>query len=92
MTDAQNLSTHSERMWGRSSPIQVADVKIALQSHLNTSFTLPPPREFLLEAAKTKNSIPLPSIENEGYSMLLPAERLVKFRVFLCCFLLFVLV
>ena len=41
---------------------------------LNHCYTLPPPREFLLEVAREKNSIPMPLI-NERFGIRLPPDR-----------------
>ena len=41
---------------------------------LNHCYTFPPPREFLLEIAREKNSIPMPLI-NERFGIRLPPDR-----------------
>src|SRR5689334_22734422 len=51
------------------SALNLEDVRLAIQSRVNYSFTQPPPREFLLELAQTKNTGPLP---------FLPAPSTVK--------------
>mmetsp|Transcript_2846 Transcript_2846/g.6975 ORF Transcript_2846/g.6975 Transcript_2846/m.6975 type:complete len:185 (-) Transcript_2846:303-857(-) len=43
--------------------LDVADVKLAIQSRVDTSFTQPPPREFLVDLARNKNVGPLPKID-----------------------------
>ncbi|KAL5065585.1 hypothetical protein RYX36_027322 [Vicia faba] len=55
LTDAQVYSEHATK-----SAIDVDDVKLAIQSQANFSFSQPPPREVLLELAKNRNKIPLP--------------------------------
>ncbi|CAK8563838.1 unnamed protein product [Lathyrus sativus] len=55
LTDAQVYSEHASK-----SAIDVDDVKLAIQSQANFSFSQPPPREVLLELAKIRNKIPLP--------------------------------
>lgn len=55
--DAQTYSEHA----GKPS-IDRDDVKLAIQSRVNFSFSQPPPRETLVELAKVRNSIPLPKI------------------------------
>jgi transcription initiation factor TFIID subunit 9B len=54
--------------------IQPADVKMAIQSKLDSEFTGPPPREILAETAEERNSEPLPMI-SEKYGIRLPLER-----------------
>lgn len=68
LTDAQVYSEHAGK-----STIDSDDVKLAIQSKVNFSFAQPPPREVLLELARTRNKIPLPkSISGPG--MVLPPE------------------
>ncbi|KAL8166344.1 hypothetical protein V2J09_007843 [Rumex salicifolius] len=55
LTDAQVYSEHA----GKTS-IDCDDVKLAVQSKVNFSFSQPPPREVLLELARNRNKIPLP--------------------------------
>mmetsp|Transcript_28780 Transcript_28780/g.67952 ORF Transcript_28780/g.67952 Transcript_28780/m.67952 type:complete len:171 (-) Transcript_28780:29-541(-) len=47
---------------GRTEP-EVDDVRLAIQSRVDTSFTQPPPRDFFVELAKTKNNVVLPKID-----------------------------
>ena len=49
-------------------------MKLALEMRLNHCYTLPPPREFLLEIAREKNSTPMPLI-NERFGIRLPPDR-----------------
>ncbi|GAQ80499.1 Transcription initiation factor TFIID subunit [Klebsormidium nitens] len=58
LSDARTYSEHANKP-----AIDIDDVKLAIQSRVNFSFTQPPPREVLLELAKQRNSIPLPEIE-----------------------------
>nr|XP_043616993.1 transcription initiation factor TFIID subunit 9-like [Erigeron canadensis]XP_043616994.1 transcription initiation factor TFIID subunit 9-like [Erigeron canadensis] len=68
LTDAQVYSEHAGK-----STIDSDDVKLAIQSKVNFSFSQPPPREVLLELARNRNKIPLPkSINTPG--MALPPE------------------
>ncbi|KAL2611269.1 hypothetical protein R1flu_022961 [Riccia fluitans] len=67
--DAQLYSEHA----GKQS-IDCDDVKLAIQSRINFSFTQPPSRETLLELAKVRNSIPLPKIIG-GPGVALPLEQ-----------------
>ncbi|KAL8488984.1 hypothetical protein ACS0TY_024575 [Phlomoides rotata] len=69
LTDAQVYSEHAGK-----STIDSDDVKLAIQSKVNSSFSQPPPREVLLELAKSRNKIPLPkSITGPGIP--LPPEQ-----------------
>lgn len=69
LTDAQVFSEHSGK-----SVIDSDDVKLAIQSKVNFSFSQPPPREVLLELARNRNKNPLPkSIAAHGIP--LPPER-----------------
>ncbi|XP_022144675.1 transcription initiation factor TFIID subunit 9 [Momordica charantia] len=55
LTDAQVYSEHACK-----AAIDCDDVKLAIQSKVNFSFSQPPPREVLLELARNRNKIPLP--------------------------------
>ncbi|KAL3681127.1 hypothetical protein R1sor_024083 [Riccia sorocarpa] len=67
--DAQLYSEHAGKQ-----AIECDDVKLAIQSRVNFSFTQPPSRETLLELAKVRNSIPLPKIIG-GPGVALPPEQ-----------------
>ncbi|XP_071503957.1 transcription initiation factor TFIID subunit 9-like [Diadema antillarum] len=58
LDDAQIYSSHAGRK-----DVDIDDIKLAIQTRLDHSFTTPPPREFLMEVAKQKNSSPLPAIK-----------------------------
>lgn len=65
LTDAQVYSEHAGKP-----AIDVDDVKLAIQSQVNFSFSQPPPREVLLELAQNRNKIPLPkSIAGPGFPL-----------------------
>ncbi|XP_071933051.1 uncharacterized protein [Coffea arabica] len=69
LTDAQIYSDHAGK-----SVIDSDDVKLAIQSKVNFSFSQPPPREVLLELARNRNKTPLPkSIAGPGIP--LPPEQ-----------------
>uniref|UniRef100_A0A5B7BNX9 Putative transcription initiation factor TFIID subunit 9 n=1 Tax=Davidia involucrata TaxID=16924 RepID=A0A5B7BNX9_DAVIN len=69
LTDAQVYSEHAGK-----AAIDCDDVKLAIQSKVNFSFSQPPPREVLLELARSRNKIPLPkSIAGPGIP--LPPEQ-----------------
>ncbi|XP_065643950.1 transcription initiation factor TFIID subunit 9B isoform X2 [Hydra vulgaris] len=67
--DARVYSLHASRK-----TINLEDIKLAVSQKLDHSFTSPPPREFLLEIARTKNSQPLPLISDRS-GLRLPPER-----------------
>ncbi|KAG9445083.1 hypothetical protein H6P81_016423 [Aristolochia fimbriata] len=73
--------------------IDCEDIKLAIQTKVNCSFSQPPPRKVLLELARNRNKIPLPKsvgadgIESSGatpsssspiYCILLRRERLIS--------------
>ncbi|KAI4355428.1 hypothetical protein L6164_004204 [Bauhinia variegata] len=65
LTDAQVYSEHANK-----SAIDCDDVKLAIQSKVNFSFSQPPPREVLLELARNLNKMPLPkSIAGPGVAL-----------------------
>ncbi|KAK2995810.1 hypothetical protein RJ640_006149 [Escallonia rubra] len=69
LTDAQVYSEHAGK-----AAIDCDDVKLAIQSKVNFSFSQPPPREVLLELARNRNKVPLPkSIVPPGIA--LPPEQ-----------------
>lgn len=68
LTDAQVYKEHSGR-----TDLDLEDVRLAIQSRVNYSFTEPPPEEFLLEVANAKNSKPLLIPENP--CVMLPPEE-----------------
>ncbi|EYU21322.1 hypothetical protein ABFS82_09G123200 [Erythranthe guttata] len=69
LADAQSYSEH-----GGKSAIDSDDVKLAIQSKINFSFSQPPPREVLLELARSRNKVPLPkSLSRAGIP--LPPEQ-----------------
>lgn len=69
LTDAQVYSEHA----GKPS-IDCDDVKLAIQTKVNFSFSQPPPREVLLELARNRNKIPLPK-SIAGLGIPLPPEE-----------------
>ncbi|KAH7565577.1 hypothetical protein ACOSQ2_020309 [Xanthoceras sorbifolium] len=69
LSDAQVYSEHAGK-----TTVDCDDIKLAIQSKVNFSFSQPPPREVLLELARSRNKIPLPkSIAAPGIS--LPPEH-----------------
>ncbi|CAL1376426.1 unnamed protein product [Linum trigynum] len=69
LTDAQVYSEHAGK-----AAIDTDDVKLAIQSKVNFSFSQPPPREVLLELARNRNKIPLPKTA-PGPGVPLPPEQ-----------------
>lgn len=57
LEDAKVYAAHANKK-----VIDVEDVQLAVNMQLDKNFTTPPPRDMLLEVARTKNSIPLPQI------------------------------
>ncbi|XP_078436335.1 TATA binding protein associated factor 21kDa subunit [Wolffia australiana] len=69
LNDAQIYSEHASKP-----SIDPDDVKLAIQSKVNFSFSQPPPREVLMELARGRNKVPLPkSITGPGIP--LPPEQ-----------------
>lgn len=69
LTDAQVYSEHAGK-----AAIDSDDVKLAVQSKVNFTFSQPPPREVLLELARNRNKIPLPKTIS-GPGIPLPPEQ-----------------
>merc|ERR1712193_378706 len=70
VSDARVYMPHSNRK-----TISIDDIKLSVSQKLDHSFTSPPPREFLLDIACTKNSQPLPLIQQDRCGLRLPPER-----------------
>nr|POE74218.1 transcription initiation factor tfiid subunit 9 [Quercus suber] len=74
LTDAQVYSEHAGKP-----AIDCDDVKLAIQSKVNSSFSQPPPREVLLELARNRNKAPLPkSIAGPGIPLPPEQDTLIK--------------
>lgn len=69
LDDARVFATHSKKK-----TIDLDDVRLAAQSQLDKTFTSPPPREVLLELARSKNVTPLPLIK-PNCGLRLPPDR-----------------
>jgi transcription initiation factor TFIID subunit 9B len=69
LSDAQLYSEHASKP-----TIDTDDLKLAIQSKVNFSFSQPPPREILLELARNRNRLPLP-MSIGGPGMALPPEQ-----------------
>lgn len=59
LEDAKLYSSHAG-----NSVISKEDIKLAIQMKLDHSFTTPPPKDFLVDLAKQKNSTTLPTLKN----------------------------
>ncbi|XP_062211503.1 transcription initiation factor TFIID subunit 9-like [Phragmites australis] len=68
--DAQVYADHAGK-----AQIDADDVRIAIQAKVNFSFSQPPPREVLLELARSRNRIPLPKSIAPPGSIPLPPEQ-----------------
>lgn len=70
LKDAQVFQAHRE-----GAKIDMEDLRLAIQSRVNNSFTQPPPRELMLELAADRNNQPL-HVVPKRYGVLLPPEQL----------------
>ncbi|CAL9059709.1 transcription initiation factor TFIID subunit 9-like [Musa acuminata AAA Group] len=70
LSDAQIYSDHASK-----TAIDPDDVGLAIQSKVNFSFSQPPPREVLLELARSRNKTPLPKSIAPPGSIPLPPEQ-----------------
>lgn len=69
LDEAKAYSNHANKK-----TVDCDDVALAVHSKMDNAFTTPPPRELLLELARTKNSQPLPLIK-QGIGLRLPPDR-----------------
>jgi hypothetical protein len=69
LEDAKIYLSHADK-----TEIDESDIRLAIQNRMDHSFTSPPPRDFLIEIARQKNSTPLPLIP-EKFGPRLPPER-----------------
>ncbi|KAE8769764.1 transcription initiation factor TFIID subunit 9 [Hordeum vulgare] len=68
--DAQVYADHAAKP-----QLDADDVRLAIQARVNFSFSQPPPREVLLELARSRNKIPLPKSIAPPGSIPLPPEQ-----------------
>ncbi|KQJ89910.1 transcription initiation factor TFIID subunit 9 [Brachypodium distachyon] len=68
--DAQVYADHAGK-----AQLDADDVRLAIQAKVNFSFSQPPPREVLLELARSRNKIPLPKSIAPPGSIPLPPEQ-----------------
>eukprot|EP00123_Amoebidium_parasiticum_P013595 comp22050_c0_seq1/m.32050 comp22050_c0_seq1/g.32050 ORF comp22050_c0_seq1/g.32050 comp22050_c0_seq1/m.32050 type:complete len:238 (-) comp22050_c0_seq1:216-929(-) len=69
LEDALVYSDHANK-----ARLDVDDVRLAIQSRVDYSFTGPPPREFMMELAEKRNNVPLPPLK-DAFGVHLPPER-----------------
>ncbi|PKA63997.1 hypothetical protein AXF42_Ash005009 [Apostasia shenzhenica] len=70
LSDAQIYAEHAGK-----NVIDPDDVRLAIQSKVNFSFSQPPPREILLELARNRNKTPLPKTIAPPGSIPLPPDQ-----------------
>jgi len=70
LDDARSLASYAKK----TKSVEMDDVKLAIQMHVEKSFTTPPPRELLLDIARQRNAVPLPSIKAQC-GLRLPPDR-----------------
>ncbi|KAG7205889.1 hypothetical protein KM043_007818 [Ampulex compressa] len=69
LDDSRIYANHAKKKF-----IDLDDVRLAVKMQLERTFTNPPPRDVLLDVARTKNNIPLPFVKpNNG--LRLPPDR-----------------
>ncbi|XP_011700316.1 PREDICTED: transcription initiation factor TFIID subunit 9-like isoform X2 [Wasmannia auropunctata] len=69
LDDSKVYANHAKKKF-----IDLDDVRLAVKMQLERSFTNPPPRDVLLDVARTKNNVPLPFVKpNNG--LRLPPDR-----------------
>ncbi|KAF2358148.1 Transcription initiation factor TAFII31 [Trinorchestia longiramus] len=70
LDDARAFASYAKK----AKTIEVEDVKLAVQMQVDRSYTAPPPRDLLLDLARTRNSNPLPPIKPQC-GLRLPPDR-----------------
>ncbi|XP_014475841.1 PREDICTED: transcription initiation factor TFIID subunit 9 isoform X2 [Dinoponera quadriceps] len=69
LDDSRVYANHAKKKF-----IDLDDVRLAVKMQLERTFTNPPPRDVLLEVARSKNNVPLPFVKpNNG--LRLPPDR-----------------
>ncbi|XP_012539043.1 transcription initiation factor TFIID subunit 9 isoform X2 [Monomorium pharaonis] len=69
LDDSKVYANHAKKKF-----IDLDDVRLAVKMQLERSFTNPPPRDVLLDVARTKNNIPLPFVKPSN-GLRLPPDR-----------------
>lgn len=70
LDDARAFASYAKK----AKTVEVDDVKLAVQMQVDRSFTAPPPRDLLLDVARTRNANPLPPIKPQC-GLRLPPDR-----------------
>lgn len=71
LDDARVYSNYAKK----AKTIEMDDVKLAVHMQMEKTFTSPPPRDFLLDLARTRNANPLPAIKANQHGIRLPPDR-----------------
>ncbi|XP_017790150.1 PREDICTED: transcription initiation factor TFIID subunit 9 isoform X2 [Habropoda laboriosa] len=69
LDDSRIYANHAKKKF-----IDLDDVRLAVKMQLERTFTNPPPRDVLLDVARTKNNIPLPFVKPSN-GLRLPPDR-----------------
>lgn len=69
LTDSRQFADHADKQ-----QIDVDDIKLAIRSRCNHSFTQPPPRDVTMRLAAERNSIPLPPVSTTAGVALPPKD------------------
>jgi len=79
LEDAKSYSSHAKKR-----TIDNEDIKLAIELQCDKSFTSPPPRELLMEIARSKNSQQLPLIKSTTCARLPPDRYTLTSTNFRC--------
>lgn len=69
LTDSRMFSEHADK-----SSIDLDDIKLAIRSRCNFTFTQPPPRDVTMRLVAERNVVPLPPVDQKAGIALPPAE------------------
>ncbi|XP_050477355.1 transcription initiation factor TFIID subunit 9-like [Bombus huntii] len=69
LDDSRIYANHAKKKF-----IDLDDVRLAVKMQLERTFTNPPPRDVLLDVARTKNNVPLPFVKSNS-GLRLPPDR-----------------
>lgn len=69
LDDSRIYANHSKKK-----VVDLEDVRLAIKLQLEQTFTNPPPRDVLIDIAKTKNSVALPFVKHSN-GLRLPPDR-----------------
>merc|ERR1712193_469221 len=71
LDDARAYSAYSKK----AKTVELDDVKLAVALTTERQFTAPPPRDLLLDIARSRNANPLPAIKANQHGIRLPPDR-----------------